>query len=55
MYSIFSRSPARIVIEIRNPTAVAKPLTTLSNIPYDFWTFVSATPSTAQFVVIRGR
>ena len=55
MYSIFSRTPAIKTIAIRKPNAVAKPFTTLSKIPYSLVTFVSATPRTAQFVVIRGR
>ena len=55
LYSIFSRRPAIMTIAIKNPTAVANPFTTLSKMPYSFVTFVSATPSTAQFVVISGR
>ena len=55
LYSIFSRIPAIITIAIKNPTAVANPFTTLSRIPYALVTLVSATPNTAQFVVISGR
>ena len=55
LYSIFSRIPAIIVIAIKNPNAVAKPFTTPSKIPYSLVTLVSATPNTAQLVVIKGR
>ena len=55
LYSIFSRIPARIMMAIVKPTAVAKPFTIPVKIPYSFCTLVNATPSTAQFVVIKGR
>ena len=44
-----------MIMAIVNPTAVPKPLITDSIKFYEFCTFVSAIPSTAQFVVIRGR
>ena len=55
LYSIFSLRPARIMIEIAKPAAVAKPFTTPVKISYSRFTLLIATPSTAQFVVIRGR
>ena len=55
MYSILSRIPARIVIESKNPSAVKRPQTTLSMKLYPFVILFNATPTTAQFVVIKGR
>ena len=55
LFSILSRIPAKIVIEIVKPIAVPKPAMIDSNIPYSFCTLVKATPRTAQLVVISGR
>ena len=55
LYSIFSRRPAINTIAIKKPTAVEIPYTRLSKILYSNVTQLSATPSTAQFVVISGR
>ena len=38
-----------------NPTEVPMPFSTPCNKEYSFCTFVSATPRTAQFVVMSGR
>ena len=55
MNSILSRILANITIDTRKPSAVNKPVTTLSIKLQPFVMLLSATPKTAQFVVIRGR
>ena len=54
LYSSFSRIPASRMMEMVNPVATAKPFTVLVRILYSFVALVSATPSTAQLVVISG-
>lgn len=54
-YSILSLIPASKTNASENPTATAKPFTTVSIKLYPSWILMMATPSTAQFVVIRGR
>ena len=53
--SILSRILANITIDTRKPSAVKRPVTTLSTKLQPFVMLLSATPKTAQFVVIRGR